>query len=76
VAWLIILFTFELPAWVLFRNWIGIQILSGLGAMADLVNERGGVAYFAHLGGFLAGMILVKLLRPRDRYQYRRDLLW
>jgi len=75
VAWLLILFSFELPAWVLFLYWIGLQVLSGLGSIRDVAAERGGVAYFAHIGGFVAGMLLV-LLRPRDRHLYRRDLLW
>jgi membrane associated rhomboid family serine protease len=75
VGWLLVLFSFEIPAWVLFVYWIGLQLLSGIGSVADVAAQRGGVAYFAHIGGFVAGMLLV-LLRPRDRHLYRRDLLW
>jgi membrane associated rhomboid family serine protease len=76
IGWLLVLFSFEMPAWLLFLYWIGLQVLSGFGSVADVTAQRGGVAYFAHIGGFVAGMALVKLLRPRDRYRYRRDLLW
>jgi membrane associated rhomboid family serine protease len=40
------------------------------------MTQRGGVAYFAHIGGFFAGMLLIFLMRTRDRFALRRDLLW
>ena len=36
----------------------------------------GGVAWFAHIGGFVAGIILVYLLGTRERFRHRRDLQW
>jgi membrane associated rhomboid family serine protease len=44
-----------IPAWAMLGLWFGFQLFSGLGA--DISN--GGVAYWAHAGGFLAGFVLV-----------------
>jgi len=46
--------------------WIVFQIVSGLGMLGG--SDTGGVAYAAHIGGFLAGLLLVKLFMPRSRY--------
>jgi membrane associated rhomboid family serine protease len=45
---------FPIPAWIMLVVWFGMQFVSGLGA--DI--EGGGIAYWAHAGGFLAGLIL------------------
>lgn len=76
VGWFVIIFSFELPAWVVLLYWFGIQFLSGFGSIADVTAERGGTAFFAHVGGFLAGMALIFLYKTRDPYRQRRDLLW
>ena len=54
----------ELPAVVLLVIWVVIQALSGLVSFG--VGQAGGVAWGAHVGGFVAGLILVKLFRPRQ----------
>jgi membrane associated rhomboid family serine protease len=61
-----------LPAWTMLLYWAGIQFVSGLfGLLA--AEEKGGVAFWAHLGGFLAGAILIKLfVRPEDVDAHRR----
>ena len=46
--------------------WIVFQIISGLGMLGG--SATGGVAYAAHVGGFLAGLLLIKLFIPRTRY--------
>jgi membrane associated rhomboid family serine protease len=46
--------------------WIVFQIVSGLGMLGG--SDTGGVAYAAHIGGFLAGLLLIKLFVPRTRY--------
>ncbi|SMX33035.1 rhomboid family intramembrane serine protease [Actibacterium lipolyticum] len=46
---------FPLPAWVMLGVWFGLQLVSG--ALAD--PETGGVAYWAHAGGFVAGLLLM-----------------
>lgn len=75
-GWFIILFTFEIPAYVVLLYWFAIQFFSGFGSIADTGAQRGGIAFFAHIGGFVAGMIFIHLFKTRDRYSHRRDLLW
>jgi membrane associated rhomboid family serine protease len=58
------------PAVVMLGLWILIQFVSGLGAVAN-TPEAGGVAYLAHIGGFVAGLVLIKPFtagRRRDTY--------
>ena len=69
--------TFEIPAWVMLIYWFVIQFFSGVGSIGySHASEGGGVAFFAHVGGFLAGMALIGLMAPRQRYSSRRDLSW
>jgi len=49
----------ELPAVFLLGFWFVLQFFSGVGSVG--AQDTGGVAYFAHIGGFIAGMILVVL---------------
>jgi len=51
-----------LPAWLVLGLWFLIQILE---AHMLPVKDTGGVAYFAHIGGFVAGLLFLPLLRPR-----------
>jgi len=51
----------RIPAVLVLGFWIVVQILNGLGAFG----AAGGVAWFAHIGGFFAGMLLLIILRPR-----------
>lgn len=46
---------FAIPAWIVLGVWIGLQFFSGFASPT----EEGGVAYWAHIGGFLAGLILI-----------------
>jgi membrane associated rhomboid family serine protease len=50
----------EVPAWVAIGMWFVFQLISGLGVLGQGA-EQGGVAYAAHIGGFIAGLVLVKL---------------
>lgn len=45
---------FTIPAWIMLGLWFGMQIFGGLGTPI----EGGGVAYWAHAGGFIAGIVL------------------
>jgi len=57
----------ELPAYLFLIFWFGVQLFSGLGAMGGQMD--GGVAWWAHVGGFIAGaaaMPLLSLIVPRD----------
>ena len=50
----------SVPAIIVLGMWIVIQFVSQLGSIAD-TSQGGGVAYMAHIGGFVAGLVLVKL---------------
>jgi membrane associated rhomboid family serine protease len=68
--------TLEIPAFLMLLYWFFIQIFSGIGSVGYSQVSRGGVAWFAHVGGFVAGVALVYLLGTRERYRYRSDLRW
>jgi membrane associated rhomboid family serine protease len=57
VTFLVFIFPFTLPAWVLLGGWFIIQFFSAVGATG------GGVAWWAHVGGFVAGLVLVSSFR-------------
>jgi membrane associated rhomboid family serine protease len=54
---------FHVPAVFLIGLWFVLQLMNGLAALTstDVVNAGGGVAWFAHIGGFVAGVVLIKL---------------
>src|SRR4051794_19902485 len=54
-------FLLSLPAYLVLLSWIGLQILSA--RLSPLDSESSGVAVWAHIGGFAAGMLLVHLFR-------------
>ena len=60
--------TMELPAAFLLLFWFGLQFLNGFGTLGE-TNYTGGTAYFAHIGGFLAGMLLIRLFPSRQRWR-------
>jgi membrane associated rhomboid family serine protease len=62
----------ELPAILILGLWFVLQLFSGVGSLGVRdAQDMGGVAYFAHIGGFVCGVILIALLgglnRPRRR---------
>ncbi len=65
----------EIPAFLILVYWFVIQFFSGVGSIAS-AHQGGGVAWFAHIGGFLAGMVLIQFMRTRERYRRRYDLHW
>jgi membrane associated rhomboid family serine protease len=68
--------TLDLPAAFLLIYWFAIQFFSGFGSIGYSQASQGGTAWFAHIGGFIAGIVLVLLLRTRPVYSRRRDLSW
>jgi membrane associated rhomboid family serine protease len=56
----------EIPAVVYLVFWFLMQLLEGVGTLGAPV-ETGGVAVWAHVGGFVAGVVLVKLMQPPRR---------
>jgi membrane associated rhomboid family serine protease len=61
--------TFEIPAPFLLLYWFGVQFLSGFWSLTSTDYSGGGVAWFAHVGGFLAGMVLVRLFPDRRKWR-------
>src|SRR5207237_4184270 len=55
---------FELPAVVVLGGWFLLQVFSGVGSLGTHVN--GGVAFFAHIGGFVLGLVLAYLFFPKE----------
>jgi membrane associated rhomboid family serine protease len=69
--------TLEIPAVIMLLYWFALQIFSGVGSIGySNVSRGGGVAWFAHVGGFVAGMILIFVMGTRERFRARRDLHW
>jgi membrane associated rhomboid family serine protease len=65
--------TIEIPAIVFLPLWFLLQLGPGLASIGSAEGAQGGVAWFAHIGGFIAGPILLLLLGPK-RQPARRDL--
>jgi membrane associated rhomboid family serine protease len=79
VRMLVILIVFitviRVRAWVVLLFWFGYQVLSGLPQLMMVRPEvSGGVAVWAHVGGFVAGALLVKLFENRTLVQRRATL--
>lgn len=72
----VFLTTMEIPAVFMLAYWFIIQLFSGVGSIGYSNISKGGVAWFAHVGGFVAGMVLIYVLGTRERFRYRRDLRW
>jgi len=72
-AWLFFGIFIDLPAWVVILEFFVVNLINGFSAVGQGVST--GVAFFAHLGGFVAGLILVRLFlqeprgRDHDRWQ-------
>jgi membrane associated rhomboid family serine protease len=77
---LIFLFIFvtttDIPAAIILVYWFITQLFSEYGSITQTQVGNGGVAYAAHIGGFITGMILVQFMGARNRYFPRRDIYW
>lgn len=57
----------SVPAWLVLLYWLGLQLLMGLPELSSMGSEVStGVAVWAHIGGFAAGMVLIKLFARRE----------
>jgi membrane associated rhomboid family serine protease len=71
---LIIFFTrLTIPAPFYLILWFGMQFLNGVESIGDRNYTGGGVAVFAHIGGFLAGMLLIRFFPSRQRWRHWYD---
>ena len=58
----------EVPAAVYLGFWFLSQFFTGFASIAREAGEEGGVAWWAHVGGFVAGVVLVKLMGMRRQH--------
>lgn len=72
LTWLPPIFFFHLPAWIMLGYWFVLQFLMGAETLSVAhARDLGGVAVWAHVGGFVAGMVMVKIFPERSkRYPY------
>lgn len=62
-----------LPAWVMLLYWALLQFVGGFSRIGG---EGGGVAFWAHVGGFVVGLVLVKLFTRPDHVAAHRSHRW
>jgi membrane associated rhomboid family serine protease len=74
LVWIVPFWHARITAFVLIGLWFVMQLVSGVGSITS--TAQGGVAYFAHIGGFIAGAGLIKVFgsgkRPTDAQDYQR----
>jgi rhomboid family protein len=63
--------TLDIPAAFVLLYWFAIQFFSGVGSVGYSQASSGDVAWFAHIGGFLAGMGLILVMAPRQQPRYQ-----
>ena len=63
-----------LPAWVMLIYWAFLQVAGGVTSPA--AEQTGGVAFWAHVGGFVAGVVLIKMFERQDRLAAHRARCW
>lgn len=68
--------TVEIPAWIILVYWFVIQLFSGVGDLAAAGGNEGGIAWFAHIGGFVAGALLILLLPTKAPYRRYEEYRW
>jgi membrane associated rhomboid family serine protease len=67
--------TMEIPAFIMLLYWFALQIFSGVGSLSSYAT-KGGTAWFAHIGGFVAGVLLIFAMHTKERFRHRKDLRW
>lgn len=68
--------TIEVQASIMIGYWFVVQLFSGFGQLASSSATGGGTAWFAHIGGFLAGIILIRILPQRPSWRVRQEYRW
>jgi len=71
LTWFPPIFLFHVPAWLMLGYWFFINFLSGTAMAAQSTASSGGIAFWAHVGGFVAGVLMIKIFPERHgRYRY------
>lgn len=69
----------EMPAWIVLGLWFVLQLFSGFGSLGANAEYGGGVAFFAHIGGFVFGAVITVILMrivPQPPAAERRQMLY
>lgn len=75
LLWFVFGLTFELPAWLIVIEWFIGNLFGGFSVLG--VRGGGGVAFWAHIGGFVAGLVLVRVfMAGRERRAPERWTGW
>jgi membrane associated rhomboid family serine protease len=70
LTWFPPIFLFHVPAWLMLGYWFLTQFFSGAASIAETAQTTGGIAFWAHVGGFIVGILMIKLF-PERRHRYR-----
>ncbi|MEP7141247.1 MAG: rhomboid family intramembrane serine protease [Ferruginibacter sp.] len=74
VTVLIIFLFIPVPAFIVLGSWILLQLANGTGYLGG--SEASGIAYAAHIGGFIAGLLLIKKFHPVNNIKYYKKRAW
>jgi len=66
-TWIFPVFLVRIPAWIFLGLWFLYQLIEASFGLFSASANGGGVAFFAHVGGFVLGLLAARLLAPRDR---------
>jgi membrane associated rhomboid family serine protease len=69
----------EMPAWIVLGLWFVLQLVSGFGSLGTDAQYGGGVAFFAHIGGFIFGVVITFILNrivPQPPAEERNQMLY
>ncbi len=61
----------QLPAIVVLGFWFAVQLVNGTAGLAEAGAEAAGIAWWSHIGGFLAGLLLVGFLARPETHRYK-----
>lgn len=71
LIWFPPIFFFHIPAWLMLGYWGVSQFLSGAATSIAETTQTSGIAFWAHVGGFVVGLLMIKLFpQRRNRYRY------
>jgi len=72
--WFIFIQVISFPAYMVLLWWIGWQVISGLPQLTSVRTPAAGVAFWAHIGGFVTGLLLVKVFENRSLVRERTQV--
>ncbi len=77
LLWLFMGLFWEFPAWIIAAEFFVLNLWSGLASLGPTTKGMGGVAFFAHIGGFICGLVLIGFFtRGKERRQVEKWSGW